>query len=231
MVEIVHSSLSINVLAQLACTSKQFASASAIAIDKKTQEDVGLELFEFIKMKPTYDERTRVICLMPVPILRAVLAHMSCMYFGRSTFTLNATEIPLSIEFAFQLPSLPRIFNVVFEETFDFAMGVEFDDFYAKSPTRVLNMAIAAFQAFAATLVVQFCEEVPCTVVSFDWVAHHVGLVKFDFAKMVLIRSRTVSLRRSELPEKTKPLSDLMIEHLEDGMYEALLTMFEFIPV
>lgn len=94
---VVHKNLSIDVLSQLACTSKHFHAATSYAANKKSKQQLANEMFQFIKNKYTYDQT--IVDVMPMP--PAVLA---CTHVGSSAFTLNKVEMPLSVEITFQRP-------------------------------------------------------------------------------------------------------------------------------
>lgn len=87
-------------------------------------------------------------------------------------------------------------------KTVDFAEIVNVDDFYCPTAISVMSNAIDVFQIFAETTLEQFQEGVRCTVVSFDWVVHDVGLVKLDFTCSAMFHCDTITLRRSKLPFK-----------------------------
>lgn len=232
---ITHPGLPVDALTPLACASKTFAAAIPAAIDKKRPLTVGQELFSFVRSKPTTVARNRLIKTLPLEYLKTLFRYIGAEFFSsdKACF-INSSEIGLSIEMAVMFPSMFRIFNIVFEDTLDFAATVEFDDFYSNdSPSHVMHTAIRAFDAFTKVLVEEVAEKVNCDVLQYDWVAHGMGFVQMDFINMVHTCSRTVTIRRSRLPHFAtsfdRRVFDIPLNH--GHLIDIISTMFEFIPV
>lgn len=128
------------------------------------------------------------------------LARLACSHVGPIAFTLDKVEVPLLIEIRFQIPGSPFINEADFEFPIDFAKAVKMNGFYSKEPTAVISNVIDAIQAFTATKLVQFRDDIQCNIVSSDWVVHDIGLVKFDFTCKAMFRCDTFTLRGSKLP-------------------------------
>lgn len=227
--------LPINVLSQLACASKTYAIAVDVACTKKMPKHIGKDVFDFVKAKHTTDERSHIIAQLPLSLLTPLFQYIGDeINCNRYAFSLNSTEIGLSVEFSIHMEELPQVFNVVFDEIYDFVETVEFDDFFTpEPPTRVMLMAIKAFDAFAETLIYKFSQKTDGHVGSFDWVAHNIGLVQLDFDDVTETRSKTIAIRRSQLPFLSQQLCGVTYGNQLDmsGLTAVLSTMFEFIPV
>lgn len=167
----------------------------------------------------------RVLELMPLRYI-----YWACTHVRRVAFTLNPVKIPLSIEIIFQRPQSPTVCRDVLEHTVDFAKCMKLNAFYSETSATLIDMAIDIFQVAAEARLVKFREQVACTVISFDWVVHDIGLVKIDFNRETLFLCDVVTLRRSKLPLKQiggwRP-----VPFDESRIRRTIETMLKFWPV
>lgn len=228
---VVHDDLSIDVMSQLGCTSKQFNAAARSAVGKKKTIDRAKEVFEFIQKKPTYEQKTNVIDMMPLPVLENALAYPVVRHLGGdNTFTFDETIIKFSIDIGIQFPDVHGFANAGFAKTFDFVENVTFYDFYEEKLNHALTMATKAFDLFAAKHVYDFRESFSGTVVSYTWIARDVSFVKLDFMNKTVVPYNKITLRRSK--PAPKHLTEMAPVPFDKTIVQDILkTMLKFLPV